>query len=206
MRAIVRQKAAKNLSGMKVMELDVPRMGPQQLTIKMASARINPVDIDLMKGMPFLKYKKPQIGGIDGAGTILDMGSEVNGFQIGDEVFFYRAFTDIGTWAEQIVIDAQYVASIPQSLNLIQAGGIALPLLTAYESLIQMEPKRGESILIHAGAGGVGYQATQIALGMGLKVIATASDQDFGLLRGLGVEALIDYRSQDFSQILANQP
>ncbi|MEM6343882.1 MAG: NADP-dependent oxidoreductase [Bacteroidota bacterium] len=202
-KAIIRPKGGKNLSTMEVSTIPSPTLGAQQVRLKMASSRINPVDIDLMKGMPFLKYKKPQIGGIDGAGSILEVGSLVKGFQAGDEVFFYRAFTDIGSWAEEVVLNASDIAHIPNKLSLQDAGAIALPLLTAYESLAQLGARQGEKILIHAGAGGVGFMAVQLAKQMGLEVITTASKNDFPLLEGLGLARLIDYRTEDFATIIA---
>ncbi len=201
-RAIIRPKGGKNLSTMELAEIPAAPLGPRQVRLKMASSRINPVDIDLMKGMPFLKYQKPQIGGVDGAGTILELGPKVKGFQVGDEVFFYRAFTDIGSWAEEIVINAKDIAPIPNNISLQDAGAIALPLLTAYESLQQLGAKPGEKILIHAGAGGVGFQAAQLAQHMGLEVITTASKNDFPVLKSLGLGQLIDYRTEDFAALI----
>jgi len=158
---------------MKVQNIPSQPLKPNQVKIKMVASRINPVDIDLMKGMPFLKYQKPQIGGIDGAGEIIDLGKSVQNFQLGDQVFFYRKFTDIGTWAEVITTNATDIAHIPSNTSLQQAGGIALPLLTAYDALMQLQAQKGEKILIHGAAGGVGFQATQLALELGLKVVAT---------------------------------
>ncbi|OJJ22449.1 hypothetical protein BKI52_07145 [marine bacterium AO1-C] len=200
MKAIVRTKAGKALSTMEVQELPVANLLPYQIKVKMASSRINPVDIDLMKGMPFLKYKKPQIGGIDGAGEVAAIGASVQGFAPGDRVFFYRKFSDIGTWAEEITINASDVATIPQNTSITEAGGIALPLLTAYEALQHLKVKAGEKILIHGAAGGVGFQATQLAIKLGLEVVATAGERDFELLQKVGVRAIISYKTQDFAQ------
>ena len=171
----------------------------------MVSSRINPVDVDLMKGMPFLKYKKPQIGGIDGAGEVVAVGAAVQAFMPGDQVFFYRKFSDIGTWAEEIAVNASDVAKIPQNISVTEAGGIALPLLTAYDALLQLKAQPGEKILIHGAAGGVGFQATQLAIKMGLEVIATAGEQDIDLLQKAGVNTIINYKTQDFLQEIAPQ-
>ncbi len=157
MKAIVRTKAGKQLSAMAVQELPSPQPLPQQIKVKVVSSRINPVDIDLMKGMPFLKYKRPQIGGIDGAGEVLEVGTAVTQFKPGDQVFFYRKFTDIGTWAEEIVLEAKDAAIVPANITTQKAGAIALPLLTAYESLRALNPEAGQSVLIHGAGGGVGF-------------------------------------------------
>ena len=203
MKAIVRIKGGANLAAMQLQELPSPEPQPTQIKIRMAAARINPVDVDLMKGMPFLKYQAPQIGGIDGSGQVVEVGSAVTDWKEGDQVFFYRRFTDIGTWAEEICIDAADVARIPSSLSLEQAGAISLPLLTAYESLQQLQAQVGEKILIHGAGGGVGFQAVQLALAKGLKVYANAGPNDLEVLNALGVEGAFNYKAEDFASELS---
>ena len=187
---------------MQVLEISSPALQPNAIKVKMVSSRINPVDMDLMKGFPSIKYKNPQIGGIDGAGVVLDVGQNVKDFSVGDKVFFYRLFSDIGTWAEEITIPASYCAKVPNSIDVKEAGAIALPLLTAYDSLTQLNAKKGEKILIHGVGGGVGFQALQVAKQMGLYVIGTGSQADKAALDKAGLDQFIDYKSQDFSQVL----
>lgn len=203
MQAIVRTKAGKEFSTMKIQNIENSQPQSGELKVKMISSRINPVDMDLMKGFPSLKYKNPQIGGIDGAGIVLEFGKGVTDFAIGDKVFFYRMFSDIGTWAEEITIPANYCAKIPNNIEAKEAGAIALPLLTAYDSLIQLNAKKGEKILIHGIGGGVGFQALQVAKQMGLYVIGTASQNDKALLEKAGLDQFIDYKTQDFATVLS---
>lgn len=202
MKALIRVKAGKEFSTMQVQEMPSPTPQPDEVKVKMASSRINPVDMDLMKGFPTLKYKEPQIGGIDGAGTITEIGQNVRDFKVGDKVFFYRKFSDIGTWAEEISIQTDYIAKIPTHLTAKQAGTIALPLLTAYDSLQQLGAKKGEKILIHGAGGGVGFLAVQIAKSMGLEVIGTASGNDIDELKNIGIDRVIDYRKEQFANVL----
>ncbi len=202
MRAIIRTKAGKEFSTMKVQNIETPIIQSGELKVKMASSRINPVDMDLMKGFPSLKYKNPQIGGIDGAGIVLDVAPNVKDFSIGDKVIFYRLFSDIGTWAEEISIPAKYCAKIPNNIDVKEAGTIALPLLTAYDSITQLNAKKGEKILIHGVGGGVGFQALQVAKQMELFVIGTGSQSDKADLNKAGLNQFIDYKTQDFSQVL----
>ncbi|HAQ38397.1 MAG TPA: hypothetical protein DCQ58_07805 [Saprospirales bacterium] len=202
MKAIIRQKAGKEFSTMKVQNIESPKTKSGELKIKMISSRINPVDMDLMKGFPTLKYKNPQIGGIDGAGVVLEVGQNIKDFSVGDNVFFYRLFSDIGTWAEEITIPASYCAKIPTNIDVKEAGTIALPLLTAYDSLTQLNAKKGEKILIHGVGGGVGFQALQVAKQMGLFVIGTGSQSEKAVLDKAGLDQFIDYKTQDFSQVL----
>lgn len=205
MKAIIRQKAGKEFSTMKVQNIENPKTQSDELKIKMISSRINPVDMDLMKGFPSLKYKNLQIGGIDGAGIVIEVGLNVKEFSVGDKVFFYRLFSDIGTWAEEITIPANYCAIIPNHMEVQDAGTIALPLLTAYDSLTQLNAKKGEKILIHGVGGGVGFQALQLAKQMGLFVIGTGSQSDKSILDKAGLNQFIDYKAQDFSQVLRNK-
>lgn len=203
MQAIIRTKAGKDFSTMKVENIAAAQPQAHELKVKMVSSRINPVDMDLMKGFPTLKYKNPQIGGIDGAGIVTAVGQNIRNFKVGDKVFFYRLFSDIGTWAEEITIKASDCAKIPENIEVKEAGAIALPLLTAYDALMQLDAKCGEKILIHGAGGGVGFQAVQIAKQMGLYVIGTASQNDKAMLEKAGLDQLIDYKTQDFAQILA---
>ena len=158
--------------------------------------------MDLMKGFPSLKYKNPQIGGIDGTGIVLEVGQNAKDFSVGDKVIFYRLFSDIGTWAEEITIPANYCAKIPSNIEVKDAGTIALPLLTAYDSLTQLNAKKGEKILIHGVGGGVGFQALQVAKQMGLFVIGTGSQSEKAVLDKADLDQFIDYKTQDFSQVL----
>ncbi len=202
MKAIIRTQAGKEFSTMQIQNISSPNVLAGEVKVRMASSRINPVDMDLMKGMPFLKYKKPQIGGIDGAGVITEIGQNVAHFKVGDAVFFYRKFTDIGTWAEEITVKASDIAKIPPTISAAQAGAIALPLLTAFDSLLHLNAQKGEKILIHAAGGGVGFQAVQLAKQMGLYVIGTASPADFEDLEKAGIDKIINYRSEKFEEVL----
>ena len=202
MKAIIRTKEGKEFSTMKVQNIENSKTQSGELKVKMVSSRLNPVDMDLMKGFPTLKYRNPQIGGIDGAGIVLEVAPNVKDFSVGDKVIFYRLFSDIGTWAEEITIPANYCAKIPTNIDVKEAGTIALPLLTAYDSITQLNAKKGEKILIHGVGGGVGFQALQVAKQMGLFVIGTGSQSDKAVLIKAGLDQFIDYKTQDFSQVL----
>ena len=202
MKAIIRTKEGKEFSTMKVQNIENSKTQSGELKVKMVSSRLNPVDMDLMKGFPTLKYRNPQIGGIDGAGIVLEVAPNVKDFSVGDKVIFYRLFSDIGTWAEEINIPANYCAKIPNNIDVKEAGTIALPLLTAYDSITQLNAKKGEKILIHGVGGGVGFQALQVAKQMGLFVIGTGSQSEKAVLDKAGLDQFIDYKTQDFSQVL----
>lgn len=205
MKAIVRTKPGKEFSSMKVEEVEVQNLNAGEIKVKLTSSRINPVDMDLMKGFPSLKYKDLQFGGVDGAGTVIEMSKNSKKFSEGQSVFFYRMFSDIGTWAEEITIPEEYCALVPSNIKEGEAGAIALPLLTAYEGIMSLNPSKGETILIHGAGGGVGFQAVHIAKALGLKVIANASERDKHDLNKAGVDNFIDYKKADFQDVLINQ-
>jgi len=205
MKALIRTKGGKEFSSMNMQDLETTAPSAREIKVKMVASRINPVDMDLMKGFPSLKYKTPQIGGVDGGGKVVEVGSEVTDFKFGDEVFFYRAFNDIGTWAEEIVLPAAIAAKTPRNLSLKNSGGIALPLITAFEALESLNANSGESILIHGAGGGVGFQAVLLAKAKGLKIIANASSRDENNLKQAGVERLIDYKKANFTEVLKNE-
>jgi len=205
MKAIVRTKPGKEFSSMKVEEVESQNLNNGEIKVKMASSRINPVDMDLMKGFPSIKFKDLQFGGIDGAGTVTRISNDSIRFSEGQSVFFYRMFSDIGTWAEEITIPQEYCALVPSNIKDVEAGAIALPLLTAYEGIISLNPSKGETILIHGAGGGVGFQAVHIAKALGLKVIANASERDKQDLNKAGVDKFIDYKKADFYNELVDQ-
>ncbi len=203
MKAIIRVKGGKDLSTMKVREIDSIEPLPDQVKVRMSASRINPVDMDLMKGMPFLNYKNPQIGGVDGAGVIIEIGANVKNFKIGDSVYFYKKFTDIGTWAEEVNLNTSDIFNIPNNMTVLQVGSITLPLITAYDSIIQLNVQKGEKILIHGAGGGVGFQAVQIAKQLGLYILATASSSDKEVLLSAGVDQVIDYKTEQFEKVIS---
>ncbi len=205
MKAIVREGRGKDLSNMKVRELPEPKPQKGQVIVKMAAARINPADLSLMKGMPGLKFTSPQIGGIDGAGTILESGDGTSPWKAGDKVFVYRKFSDIGTWAEKISIPSDWIAKIPESMELRSAGSISLNLTTAYDCLQELQPETGEKILIHGAGGGVGFMAILLSKAMGLRIFANCSSRDFEKLKQAGISNLIDYKRENFEDVLREE-
>ncbi len=202
MRAIVQTKRGKEFATMQVVQMPKAALQAGEIRLKMISSRVNPIDMDLMKGFPTLKYKNPQIGGVDGAGEVAEVGSGVANFKVGDKAMFYRLFSDIGAWAQEIVISEKFCAKIPESIDAFEAGAVALPLLTAYEAITALKPQKGEKILIHGAAGGVGFQAVQLCKALGLEIVATASKSAEEFLQKAGVSKIVDYKSEDFAKVL----
>ncbi|RME63183.1 MAG: NADP-dependent oxidoreductase, partial [Alphaproteobacteria bacterium] len=137
----------------------------------------------------------------DAAGEIAELGEGVDGFAAGDAVFTYcrRETLHWGGYAEYLPMDARHVAPIPQTVSVMQAAAIPLAALTAWQALVDhARLERGQNVLIHAGAGGVGSFAIPIAKHCGATVLTTASAANADYVRSLGADIVIDYRAQDW--------
>ena len=192
---------------LQLMDLPLPAVGPHEVRIKVKAAGVNPVDWKIREGFlrDLIPYEFPIILGWDVAGVIDQIGNEAPSHQIGDEVYAYCRMPVIqhGSYAEYIVLPANLVAPKPTSLSFEQAASIPLAALTAYQSLFDAGGlERGQTVLIHAAAGGVGGFAVQLAKHRGATVIGTSSPSKHDYLRGLGADRVIDYRTQDFRQVI----
>jgi NADPH:quinone reductase-like Zn-dependent oxidoreductase len=151
-----------------------------------------------------LPYKLPLIPGNDVAGTVIRVGSKVRAFKSGDEVYGRPDQDRIGTFAERIAVDEADLALKPASISMEEAGSLPLVALTAWQALVEHgNVQLGQKVLIHAGAGGVGSIAIQLAKHLGATVATTASARNLEFVRELGADVAIDYRSQDFEQLLS---
>lgn len=179
-----------------------------ELLIKLYAAGINPIDTKIRKRGTFYPEKMPAILGCDGAGVVEAVGINVKNFRIGDEVYFcHGGLGDRqGNYAEYTTIDEQFVAHKPKSVSFAEAAAAPLVLITAWEALYErgrLEP--GEKVLIHAGAGGVGHVAIQLAKLKSADVCTTVSSQEkANFVRRLGADYPIFYQQTDFVQAALN--
>lgn len=190
-------------------ELDVPEptVGEHDVLVQVQAAGLNVLDAKIRAGefKQILPYKLPLIPGNDVAGTVIRVGAEVQGFKAGDEVYARPDQDRIGTFAERIAVDEADLALKPESITMEEAGSLPLVALTAWQALVERGNVRpGQKVLIHAGAGGVGSIAIQLAKHLGATVATTASAGNLDFVRGLGADIAIDYRSQDFEQLLSD--
>jgi NADPH:quinone reductase-like Zn-dependent oxidoreductase len=171
------------------------------LLIQVHAAGVNPADTQFRRGdyQAFVPLPLPFIAGWDVAGSVVTAPAGSR-FQPGDFVFAFADMRRPGAYAEFIAVRDEHVAFAPKKIPLEQAAGVPLAALTAWTALFDSgELRAGQTVLVHAGAGGVGLFAIQLARRAGARVIATASIQHHALLRRLGVELPIDYRSTDFA-------
>jgi NADPH:quinone reductase-like Zn-dependent oxidoreductase len=199
-----------NYGGPEVLQYeDAPRPKPEvgEVLIRVYAAGVNPIDWKVREGhmKDFWPHKFPLILGWDLSGVVEKLGRGVARFKIGDEVYCLPDPTRDGAYADYIVVRESELALKPNSLHHIRAAAVPLAALTAWQSLFdtaQLQP--GQRVLIHAGSGGVGHFAVQLAKWKGAHVFATASTRNQDSLRELGVDKAIDYTQQRFEDIARN--
>ncbi|MDH6110081.1 NADPH:quinone reductase-like Zn-dependent oxidoreductase [Kitasatospora sp. MAP12-15] len=174
-------------------ELPDPKVGPDSVLVRVRAAGVNPVDWKIREGYldAAIDAYFPLVMGWDLAGVVERVGPAVTEFRPGDEVVGYvrKDAVQHGTYAELVSAPVRTLARKPPSLDWAQAGGLPLAGLTAYQGLVKvLRVRAGETVLVHAAAGGVGGFAVQIALALGARVIGTASERNHAYLRGLGAE------------------
>ncbi|MEN8169724.1 MAG: zinc-dependent alcohol dehydrogenase family protein [Pseudomonadota bacterium] len=186
-------------------DIDTPKISHEhQVLVRLKAAGINPIDTKLRSNGTYYPDLMPTVLGCDGAGVIEAVGDAVTDFKPGDEVYYCRGGIGgpQGNYAEYSVVDARYIAHKPQSLDFTHAAAAPLVLITAWESLFdRARIKAGQKVLIHAGAGGVGHVAIQLAKSTGCEVITTVgSEEKAGFVKALGADTVINYKSQDVVQ------
>src|SRR3954451_7783341 len=173
--------------------------------VQVHAAGVNPLDSKIRNGefKLILPYRLPLILGNDVAGIVVRVGRNVRRFKPGDEVYARPDKDRIGTFAEYIAMNEADVALKPRNLSMEEAASIPLVALTAWQALVERAKlKKGQKILIHAGSGGVGTIAIQLAKHLGATVATTTSSANADLVRILGADIVIDYRKQDFEKVL----
>jgi len=191
-------------------EVPDPLVGPDGVLVRVRAAGVNPVDHKLREGglAQRIPHFFPVTLGWDGAGTVERVGPAVVDFAPGDDVYGYfrKDFVGEGTYAELATMRSSALARRPRSLSFEEAGALPLAGLTALQLLREgVDLQQGETVLIHGASGGVGSFAVQIARAWGARVIASSSAANHDYLRGLGVEELIDYREQDFVEVVGDR-
>jgi NADPH:quinone reductase-like Zn-dependent oxidoreductase len=187
-------------------DMPEPIPGQDDVLVDVHAAGLNPLDSKIRDGAfkAFIPYRPPFILGHDVAGVVVGIGSNVRRFKLGDEVYARPRDGRIGTLAERIAIDQTDVALKPRTLSMEEAASLPLVGLTAWQALVERAGlEKGQKILIHAGSGGVGTFAIQLAKHLGATVATTASAANVDLVKRLGADIVIDYRNQAFETLLS---
>lgn len=178
-----------------------PTVGAGGVLVRVAAAGLNPLDTKIQQGLmhDFFPVEFPYTLGTDLAGTIEQVGADVTGWSAGDRIVARTDPPAGGALAEVAVVPATHLAKLPASVSAGQAAGMPTAAGTAHQALFEVAGlTSGQTVLIHAGAGGVGSFAIQLARNAGARVIATASGNSLEVARRLGADQMIDYKAQAF--------
>jgi NADPH:quinone reductase-like Zn-dependent oxidoreductase len=189
---------------MQLGEVAEPAIGDHDVLVDIHAAGVNMLDAKIRDGefKLFLPYKAPFILGHDLAGVVTRVGSAVTRFTVGDKVYARPRDGRIGTFAERIAVDEDDLAIKPANLSMAEAASVPLVALTAWQALVEranLQP--GRKVLVHAGSGGVGAYAIQLAKHLGATVTTTTGTSNLEWVRDLGADVVIDYRTQDFEEV-----
>mgnify|MGYP000852583324 FL=1 len=192
-----------NINDVQLDEQSKPVLTENDVRIKVHAASINPLDLRVLEGefKAILPVQFPFILGNDFAGTVAEVGANVTQFKVGDEVY---AKTDLnGAFAEYTVVHQSSLALKPKNISMELAASLPLVSLTAWQALVEIAKVRaGQKVLIHAGSGGVGSIAIQLAKHLGASVATTTSGKNAQWVKALGADIIIDYKTTDFEQVL----
>jgi NADPH:quinone reductase-like Zn-dependent oxidoreductase len=198
--------AYKKKGALRFGDMPEPELRDNDVLVEIHAAGLNPLDAKIRDGAfkPILPYRPPFILGHDMAGLVIRVGSKVRRFKPGDEVYVRPRDGRIGTFAQSIAVDEADVALKPANLSMEEAASIPLTGLTAWQALVEKGGlKKGQKVLIHAGSGGVGTFAIQLAKHLGAHVATTTSTANIALVKSLGADVVIDYKKQDFETLLS---
>lgn len=188
----------------KVTDIAVSSMGPMDLLVQVHAASVNPLDAKTRGGQlkVLLKYTFPLVLGNDLSGVVVDVGAQVTRFKRGDAIYARLDKDRIGAFAEFAVVREGAAALKPTNLGFEEAASLPLVALTAWQALVEIGKLRpGQRVLIHAGSGGVGSVAIQLARHLGATVFTTVGQRNVELVKRLGADVAIDYRRERFEDV-----
>jgi len=206
MKAFVLDRYAKK-GVLRPADVPAPSLRDDEVLVEVHAAGVNPLDAKIRDGefKLLLPYKMPLILGHDVAGVVVRVGPRVRQFKPGDEVYARADDFHIGTFAELIAVKESSLAFKPRSLTMEEAASIPLVGLTAWQALVEKaQVSKGQKVFIQAGSGGLGSIAIQLAKHLGATVATTAGAGSAALVQSLGADVVIDYRQQDFENVLRN--
>jgi NADPH:quinone reductase-like Zn-dependent oxidoreductase len=185
-------------------ELPTPAVGPGDVLVQVHAASLNPVDYKIRDGKlkAVIPYRLPLILGNDLSGIVAAVGADVRQFKVGDAVYARADKDRIGSLAEFIAVREDSVAPKPATLSMEEAAAVPLVALTALQAFERAGLAAGQKVLIHAGSGGVGTVAIQLAKHLGAYVATTTSTANVDWVRALGADRVIDYKTEDFASEL----
>lgn len=207
MKAIVLNEAG-SVDNLMLKEIEQPAIKENEVLVEVKAISINPVDFKIRSAEEGLNMmygeQRPVILGWDISGTIVSVGNKVTKFEVGDKVFGMVNFPGAGNaYAEFVASPEDHLAKIPENTSFEDAAATTLAALTALQ-VLETRIKKDDRVLIHAGSGGVGHFAIQIAKNIGAYVISTSSAKNKEFVMSLGADEHIDYRTQKFEEVLTD--
>lgn len=207
MKAIVLEKAG-GVENLIVKEVEQPTIKDNEVEVEVKAISINPVDFKVRRTEEVLSIffgdERPVVLGWDIAGTVISVGKQVSQFKVGDAVFGMVNFPGQGNaYAEYMAAPESHLALMPTNVSFEEAAATTLAALTALQ-IFQTRIKKDDRVLIHAGAGGVGHFAIQIAKHLGAYVVTTSSAKNRDFVMSLGADEHINYREQAFEEVASN--
>lgn len=207
MKAIILEKAG-GIENLQLVETQKPSINENEVLVEVKAISVNPVDYKVRAIEAVLNMingeARPAIIGWDIAGIVVSIGKNVSNLKIGDRVFGMINFPGSGkAYAEYVAAPENQLAKIPENTNFEDAAAATLAALTALQ-VLETRVKKSDRILIHAGSGGVGHYAIQIAKSLGAYVITTSSAKNKDFVMSLGADEHIDYQTQKFEEVLAD--
>lgn len=193
---------------LKLVSAPIPTSGEGEVLVRVHATSINPIDVSTRAGSGLSRMYQdqlPVILGWDVSGVVESVGANVTDFKPGDEVYGMPLFPALAkTYAEYMVAPAKELARKPKNISHTEAAAMPLVALTAHQGLEAMNLQAGETLLVHAAAGGVGHIIVQLAKALGANVIGTASAKNHEFLKSLGADRVIDYTQTPFEQVVKN--
>lgn len=206
MKAFVLEKYG---SPLREAEMPAPVPAPHEVLVRMVASGVNHADERVRSGefKAIFPFRLPKVMGGELSGEVVETGSAVRDIAVGDHVYGYVDLATTGTFSEFVAVDAATMAPVPRSVSLVEAAGLPVVALTAWQALVEMgKVTKGRTVLIHGGTGGVGSVAIQLAKYLGCTVATTVSTANIAAARELGADIVIDYRHDDLVQSLAGTP
>ena len=204
MKAFVLERYGKQRA-LRSAEMPIPELRDDEVLVEVHAAGVNQLDARIRDGefKLILPYRLPVILGHDVAGVVAKVGPRVRQFKPGDEVYARADDFRIGTFAQFVPVKEASLALKPKSLTMEEAASIPLVGLTAWQALVERAKlRKGQKVFIQAGSGGVGTFAIQLARHLGATVATTTSAGNVALVKGLGADVVVDYKTQDFEDVL----
>lgn len=206
MKAAILNAYDKNGCDLEVKDIPIPEINSQEILVKIHTAGVNPLDNMIIRGevKMIVPYKLPLVMGNEFVGVVEKAGAGVSRFAAGDRVYGRMPLSRIGAFAEYVAIDQWAVARVPECLSDEEAACVPLTALTALQALELMNPKSGETIFISGGTGSLGAMAIPVAKSHGLTVITNGSAANKDRVCALGADRFIDYKTEDYAEVLSD--